>query len=368
MNEELKFMQRAFELAENARGRCSPNPFVGAVIVKNARIIGEGWTQAYGSDHAEVQALKNCTEDCHGADMFVTLEPCSHYGKTPPCAEAVIDAGIARVFIGIEDPNPLVSGKGIRLLKEAGIEVKSGLLAKEISRQLECYLTYITKRRPFVLLKTAVSLDGRIAAEDGSSRWISCEESVKEVHKLREEADAILTGSGTVLQDDPLLNVRLENPIKQPLRVILDAHYQVPETSQIVQTAKQYPTLIFTDAAYSNPAKEQALLIAGIEICKLPAYNGLFDLKSVLDELYKRQVQFVLLETGSRLNTSFLKAGLIDKIVMFIAPKLLGGKHLAWNEIGIDNIANALPLKDLECKQSGIDLRVTAYPIWQSTE
>jgi diaminohydroxyphosphoribosylaminopyrimidine deaminase / 5-amino-6-(5-phosphoribosylamino)uracil reductase len=361
MDKHLSYMQRAVDLAEKARGKCSPNPFVGAVIVKNGRVIGEGWTQSYGSDHAEVQAIKNCSEPCNDADIYVTLEPCSHYGKTPPCAKAIIENGIKSVYIGIPDPNTLVSGQGIAMLSEAGIQVNTGFLADIITKQLEHYLTWITKQRPFVILKTAVSLDGRIAAEDGSSKWITCEESRKRVHELRQEADAVLTGIGTVLKDDPLLNVRLKNPHKQPLRIILDTNLSIPLQSKIALTAAEYKTLVFTGKDTSNPAKEEKLNELGVEICRIDSDGCKLDLQQLLAELYNRKIQLVMVEAGTKLNSSFLKAGLVDKLYMFIAPKLLGGSHLAWQDIGIGNIEQSLNLKGVEYTSVGTDILLTAY-------
>ncbi len=362
MDKHLAYMRRAFELAENARGRCSPNPFVGAVIVKDGRIIGEGWTQAYGSDHAEVQALKNCPAGCAGAAMYVTLEPCSHFGKNPPCANAIIESGIGEVYIGIQDPNPLVCGQGIRLLREAGILVQSGLLADQITRQLEYHITYVTQNRPFVILKSAVSLDARVSASDGSSRWISCEESRQRTHELRREADAVITGSGTVLKDDPLLNVRLPDPYKQPLRVVLDSRGRIPLTSQIARTAKDYKTLVFTSPGWNDAKQEAALAALGIEFCRIPAPTGQLDLSQALAELHRRRISVVLLEAGPTLNTAFLRARLVDKLIVFIAPKLLGGNQLAWQDLGIANIGQALNLKDMEICPSGCDLQLSGYP------
>ena len=391
-NNTLVYMQRAIELAEQARGKCSPNPFVGAVIVKDGRIIGSGFTQKYGSDHAEVQAIKNSTESCTGADIYVTLEPCSHYGKTPPCAKTIIESGISKVYYGISDPNPLVAGKGRQMLLDAGIEVEHGFCADVITQQLEYYLTYITKQRPFVFLKSGVTLDGRIAAKDGTSRWISCEESRTMTHELRMEADALITGIGTVKKDNPLLNVRLPKPYKQPVRIILDSKLSIPLISQIVATATEQETLIFMSAGHSNPAKEKALAELGLEIIKIPSAveqdadpaqtrtptveqdavpaqtkspakhsPAYLDLNLVLTELYNRKISVVMVEAGSRVNTSFLKAGLVDKLYMFIAPKLLGGDHFAWHDIGIENIEQALNLRDMQTKQVGADTLFTGY-------
>jgi diaminohydroxyphosphoribosylaminopyrimidine deaminase/5-amino-6-(5-phosphoribosylamino)uracil reductase len=362
MDKQTRYMQRAIALAEQARGKCSPNPFVGALIVKNDSIIGEGFTQAYGCDHAEVQAIKNSSQDCYGAEIYVTLEPCSHYGKTPPCAKAIIESGIKAVYIGITDPNTLVNGKGIQMLKDAGIKVESGFCADIITQQLEYYLTYITKRRPFVILKTATTLDGRIAAEDGSSRWISCEEARAKTHELRQEADVVLTGIGTILKDNPLLNVRLPHPYKQPLRVILDSHLSMPVTSNIALTATEYPTLILTLTSTTNPEKEKALQELGIEICHLESDTNQLDLTKVLSELHHRKKSLIMVEAGNRINTSFLQAGLVDKLYVFIAPKLLGGNNFAWNSLGISNITQAMLLNNMKYEQIGTDILVTAYP------
>lgn len=362
MDKTTRYMQRAFELAELARGRCSPNPFVGAVIVKNDTIIGEGFTQPYGSDHAEVQAIKHCTESCRDAEMYITLEPCSHYGKTPPCAKAIIESGIKSVYIGITDPNPLVKGKGIQMLKDAGITVETGFLEDVITRQLEYYLTYITRQKPFVILKSAISLDGRIAAQDGSSRWISGTESRQKTHELRQEVDAIITGIGTVLKDNPLLNVRLDNPYKQPIRVVLDAKLSIEPSSNIAQSAHQQKTLVFSSSKYTSSEKVKPLEQSGIEVVILNENEPFLNLSQVLTELYNRKISVVMVEAGTQINTSFILSRLVDKFVIFIAPKLLGGTQLAWQDIDIDNIKDALNLTNMEIMPSGTDLMLTAYP------
>lgn len=361
MDKVLSYMQRAMELAELARGKCSPNPFVGAVVVKDGRIVGEGFTQEYGFDHAEVQAIRHAGKLCKGAEIYVTLEPCAHYGKTPPCAKAIIDSGINRVFYGIDDPYPLVSGKGRQMLLDAGIEVQSGFYAEEIAQQLEYYLTNITKQRPFVFLKTAFTLDGRIAASDGSSRWISCEAARMKTHELRQEADAVLTGIGTVKKDNPQLNVRLDNPYKQPLRVILDARLSIPLIAKIVQTASVNKTLIFTSLTTKNIRKEKALTELGLEICKIKSKHGLLDINMVMQELHKRRISVVMIEAGTLVNSSFLKAGLVDKLYAFLSPKLLGGQNTAWNDIGIESIDKAINLHKMKMVQIDQDFLIEAY-------
>ncbi len=362
MDKTTLYMRRAIELAEQARGKCSPNPFVGAVIVKDGKIVGEGFTQKYGFDHAEVQAIKQAGKQCRNAEIYVTLEPCAHYGKTPPCAKAIIESGIKKVYYGIDDPNPLVAGKGRQMLTESGIIVEYGFCAEEITHQLEYYLTYITKQRPFVFLKTAITLDGRIAAMDGTSRWISCEASRNRTHELRQEADAVLTGIGTVLKDNPLLNVRLDNPYKQPVRVILDAKLSIPLIAKIVQTASEHKTLIFTSSTTKNIRKEKALTELGLEICRLKSCKGYLDLNLVMQELYNRKIGVVMIEAGARVNSSFLKAGLVDKIYAFLAPKLLGGAYTALHDIGIESIDKAIDLQNMQIEQIDKDILITAYP------
>ena len=236
----LKYLKQAIELAENARGKCSPNPFVGCVIVKDEKILGEGFTQPWGKDHAEVQALKQAGIKAKGSDMYVTLEPCSHYGKTPPCAKAIIKAGVKRVFIGIKDPNPQVSGKGIAMLEEAGVEVKHNLMTSEIRHQLEYFLTYIQNDRPFVFIKSAVSLDGKIADDFGNSKWITNAKSRARVHQLRAEADAVITGVATVNKDDAMLNVRLAGyEDRNPLRIVLDHDLEINLETKLVKSSPE---------------------------------------------------------------------------------------------------------------------------------
>lgn len=355
-------MSMAMEMAENARGKCSPNPFVGAILVKADKVIGQGWTREYGGDHAEVQAIKNAAESTVGAELYVTLEPCAHYGKTPPCANAIIAAGITKVYAGITDPNPLVNGKGFEMLRAAGIEVQTGILEPQITRQLEYFLTLINRKRPFIILKTAQTLDGRIAAADGSSRWITCEASRKFVHTLRQEVDVVLTGIGTVLKDDPLLNVRLGNTVKQPVRAILDTQLRMPVNSQIVQTAKTQKTLIYTSLTAANTDRAAILTGRGIEIIPISCTPDGISLSEVLADLGARKFYAVLVEAGSRLTSTLLRAGLADKLVTFIAPLLLGGEHTTTQNLGIENIQAALKLTSLEVVSCGQDILITSYP------
>jgi len=357
-------MRKAIQAAEKARGKCSPNPFVGAVIVKQDKIIATGWTQSYGSDHAEVQAIKKAGKASVDADMYVTLEPCSHYGKTPPCALAIIAAGIKRVFMGCTDPNPLVAGKGIKLLQDAGIEVQQGFLEAEITRQLEYHICYTTLHRPFVTLKTALSLDGKYAAEDGSSRWISSDAARLYTHKLRSQNDVILTGIQTILIDNPLLNVRLKGKQKQPLRVVLDTKLLLPLDSAFATSMPDCPSLIFCDALLANSPQAIRLNEMGASIKGLGLTNGHFDLLILLQHLVSLGYYSVLIESGSGLAESFLKAKLIDKCLFFYGAKIVGGSKSPLSKLGRTNIKDAIELQDLQLKRFGGNFLLTGYPIY----
>ena len=353
-----RYMQMAVTTAEKARGKCSPNPFVGAVIVKDGTLISTGWTQAYGSDHAEVQAIKKAGAECRGAEIYVTLEPCSHYGKTPPCAKAIIEAGISAVYIGLIDPNPLVAGKGIKMLEEAGIIVEHGHYSEEITKQLEYYLCRILKGRPFVSWKTALSLDGKYAASDGSSKWISSPKSRALVQRLRSEMDVILTGISTVEQDDPLLNVREIKSSHQPTRVVLDARLQISLETKLVQTAKTYPTIILCDHLQASSLQADKLRKLGLEVLGVTCQAQFCDLPEVLKTLHDKGFYSVMLECGSELSSAFFKAGLVDKVQAFVAPLLLGGSKSMLEDIGVKNITEAIRLKDSKIKRLGEDIWV----------
>jgi len=357
-------MKRAQRVAEKAHGVCSPNPFVGAVIVKKGVVISEGWTQEYGSDHAEIQALKKAGAKARGADLYVTLEPCSHYGKTPPCTKAIIAAGIKRVFLGITDPNPLVNGKGILQLQEAGIDVVQGIMETAITKQLECYLCRVQKQRPFVTWKVALSLDGKYSAEDGSSRWISGEKSRAYVHRLRSQTDVVLTGIGTVLGDDPMLNARLRNKCKQPLRAVLDTKLKLPETSQIALTARTYPTAVFCAKGCEKTQKAVKLREMGITIHPVKAVGDNLDLREVLNILHQQGCYSILLECGSKLASSFFAEELVDKCHFFYGAKILGGSKSVLSELAISTISSAIHLRDVSYKRFDEDLLISGYPVF----
>lgn len=320
--QDIEYMQRAIELARRGFGRVNPNPAVGAVIVRDGRIIGEGWHRKFGELHAERNAFAACTEDPAGATIYVTLEPCCHYGKTPPCTEAVIENGIARVVIGSPDPNPLVAGKGVALLEEAGIEVEQGVLREECDELNRAFFHHVRTGLPFVVLKYAMTADGKIATRTGASKWITGEVARKRVHEDRNRYAAIMVGVGTVLADDPQLTCRIDDGVN-PLRVICDSHLRTPLDSQIVTTANEVPTLIAT--CVSDPLRLKEYRERGCEV--LVCGEGTVDLPALMANLGERGIDSVIVEGGATLNASVLKAGLVNFLQVYIAPKIFGSQQ-----------------------------------------
>ena len=319
---EMKYMERAIELAKLGRGWTSPNPLVGAVIVKDGRVIGEGYHRKYGELHAERNAFASLKEPAEGAEIYVTLEPCCHYGKTPPCTEAIIESKISRVIIGSRDPNPLVSGKGAAILREHGIEVIEDFMRTECDSLNPVFFHYITTRTPYVTVKFSETIDGKIAAYTGLSKWITNEASRKYVHELRGEYAAVLAGIGTVLADDPMLNCRAENA-HQPLRVIVDSNLRIPLDSKLCKTAHDYKTLIACVKAESE--KKAALTALGAEVAELPAKNGRVSLRALMELLAQRGIASVLIEGGGEVNEAAFRDEIVTHVCAFIAPKILGG-------------------------------------------
>ena len=313
-------MRRAIGLAKRGTGFVNPNPLVGAVIVKNGRVIGEGWHERYGEPHAERNALSNCREDPAGADIYVTLEPCCHHGKQPPCTEALISAGIRNVYVGSFDPNPLVAGKGLEMLRAHGINVYENILRNECDALNEIFFCYITKSRPYIILKAAMSIDGRTAAYTGDSKWISNELSRENVHKTRKRVSAIMVGINTVLADDPMLDCRTDDP-SDPVRVICDSRLRIPLNSKIINTAHEIPTIIA--AASDDEEKIAELRSAGADVIITDGER--VDLKALMKELAKRKLDSVLVEGGATLHAAMLDAGLCDLLQIYIAPKVIGG-------------------------------------------
>ena len=351
-----KYMRRAIELAKGGIGFVNPNPLVGAVIVKNGKIIGEGFHERYGQLHAERNALKNCAESCEGADMFVTLEPCCHYGKNPPCTEAVIESGIKRVFVGSFDPNPLVAGKGIEILRNHGIEVVDNFLREECDALNDIFFHYITTKTPYVIMKTAVTADGKIAAATGDSKWITNEESRAHTHETRKRVSAILVGVNTVIADDPMLNCRAENP-SNPVRIICDSNLRIPLTSKIVQTAKDIPTYIACIGC--DTEKITALENMGAHIIKTQSKDGHTDLAELMKKLGEMQIDSLLIEGGGEIHASALKSGIVNKLQLYIAPKIIGGDGKnAVAPLGITLMRDAVQLKNPQISRFGDDILI----------
>ena len=355
------FLKKAYDLAETSRGKTSPNPFVGCVIVKDGKIVGEGSTQPYGCDHAEIQAIKMAGKNCRNAEMYVTLEPCAHFGKTPPCVDAIKKNGISAVYAGILDPNPLVNGKGFHKLKKAGIHVEYGYWKEKITKQLEYYLTSVKKHRPFIIIKNAVSLDGNIATSASKSKWITSQASRKRVHALRDEVDAVITGINTVLCDDPMLNVRLENKNKDPLRIILDSSLRIPFKSQIVQTAKEIKTMVITSIDTITAPKEEKLKQKGVEILKIDNTKTGLDLLQLIQYLHKKKISSIMIEAGAELSSSFIKSGMVDKYFYFIAPKIIGGNKSVFSEYKINEVEDSIKLKIDSIERYDKDLLIIGY-------
>ena len=340
---DREYMSRAIELAELGRGWVNPNPAVGAVIVKEGRVIGEGWHERYKGLHAERNAFASLTESAEGADLYVTLEPCCHYGKTPPCTEAIIAHKIRRVVIGSDDPNPKVAGKGVIQLREAGILVETGVMKAECDRLNPVFFHYITTNMPYVVMKYAMTADGKIATKTGASKWITGEKARARVQEMRHCYMGSIAGIGTVLADDPMLNVRLGGK-KSPIRIICDSRLRIPLDSKICRSAGQYRTMIACgkiedgdlgiekkkeqDADCKEMVRKAEKLCAmGIEVVSLPDVQGRVDLLQLMNYLGSQKIDSVFLEGGGELNDSFLRAGLVQELKVFIAPKIFGGKE-----------------------------------------
>jgi len=322
-SDKEKYMQMAIDLANQGKGFVNPNPLVGAVIVKDGRIIGIGYHERFGEGHAEVNAFKNATEDVEGADMYVTLEPCSHYGKTPPCALKIIDKKIKRVFVSQLDPNPLVNSKGMKLLKDAGIEVETGILEKETKTQNEIFLKYIQTKKPFVAIKYAMTLDGKLATTTRDSKWITNEKSRAFVHEIRNQYMAIMTGVNTIIADDPKLNTRRNKPSRNPIRIILDPDLIIPLNSYVVQSAKEQPTWIVTSKNHQNDKFKQ-LETLGVKLMTRSA-NPDIDLNELMTYLGDQKIDSILIEGGSYLHAKAIESKIADKAFVFISPKIIGG-------------------------------------------
>lgn len=351
------YMRLALQLAERGCGWTAPNPMVGAVIVKDGRIIGQGWHEKYGQLHAERNALAACVESPKGATMYVTLEPCCHYGKQPPCADAILEAGISRVVVGSSDPNPLVGGKGLRKLREHGVCVAEGVLKEECDRLNEVFFHYIRTGRPFVVMKYAMTLDGKIAAYTGASRWITGAAAREHVHRQRHRYTAVMVGVGTVLADNPLLTCRISGG-RSPVRIICDSRLRTPLTAQVVTTAGETPTILATCCA--DREKCLAYESAGCRILPVAERDGHVDLQKLMEKLGQEKIDSILLEGGGTLNWAALESRIVQRVQAYIAPKLLGGQtaKTSVEGRGVSSPADAVPLKNSTILPLGEDFLV----------
>jgi diaminohydroxyphosphoribosylaminopyrimidine deaminase/5-amino-6-(5-phosphoribosylamino)uracil reductase len=360
----MDYMERAISLAKLALGQVSPNPAVGAVIVKDGEVVGQGYTQPPGSAHAEIVALKEAGARASSAVMYVTMEPCCHYGRTPPCTQAITTAGIKEVHAAMIDPNPLVSGKGFKELEKAGIKVFLGEHADEAGEIIESYVKFITTGRPFITIKFAMSLDGKIATKSGDSKWISSDESRRYVHFLRYTSDAIMVGVNTILVDDPQLTSRCSYrggmAKKQPLRVIVDATGRTPVTAKVF---KEPGRVLLAMGGKVSLSQKRAYAKLGADIFELPSKRGLVDLEALLIALGQKQITSVLVEGGATLLGSLCDQNLIDKITAFVAPIIIGGEkaRTAVGGKGIDKVVNSLKLERVKIKRFDGDLMITGY-------
>src|SRR3989337_1597383 len=334
MNDKEYYMGIAIVLARKGIGWTSPNPAVGAVIVKGGKIIGKGYHKRIGLCHAEINALKEAGARTNGGEMYVTLEPCNHFGKTPPCTDAIIKAGIKKVFVGMKDPNPLVSGKGIKRLLNACMKVETGMLEEECRDINEPYIKYMKTRTPFVTLKLASTLDGKIASAAGDAKWITGDTARKHAHRMRAQADAVMVGISTVLKDNPELTTRLAMG-RDPLRVVIDSRLRIPLTAKVLNLERGGIIIATTEKAY----------------------------ESKINALGKREITSLMIEGGSSLAASALKEGIVDKIAIFYAPKILGREGLPMiGQLGIKILSEAVKLKDLKCRKIGEDILIEGYP------
>ncbi|MEY3758825.1 MAG: riboflavin biosynthesis protein RibD [Pseudomonadota bacterium] len=355
VRQDAFYMARAIQLAKKGRYTTDPNPRVGCVLVRNDQIISEGWHVKAGLGHAEVEALKHVT-DANGATAYVTLEPCSHHGKTPPCCDALIKAGVSRVVVAMQDPNPLVSGRGLEKLKVAGIEVICGVLQEDARTLNRGFIKRMTENRPFVRSKLAMSLDGRTAMASGESQWITSAEARADVHLLRAESSAILTGINTVLADDPALNARVDWDVVQPVRIVLDSALTMPVTARMAKLAGR--SLILTCS--QDEQKRQALQTVGFEVYRLASNNGRLDLSAVMDFLAQQQINEVLVEAGSVLNGALLTENLLDELVVYMAPCILGDQGRGLFTVpGLQAMTDKKSLTLRDVRQVGPDLKLT---------
>ncbi len=357
-------MKMALRLALKGKGRTSPNPLVGAVLVKGNKIVGKGFHEKAGLPHAEVEAIRSAPNKTKGSKLYINLEPCHHFGRTPPCSDAIINSGIKEVIIGMRDPNPLVAGKGIKKFKKAGIKLTEGIMEKECRKINEPFIKHITTNLPYVTVKVAGSLDGKISTTTGESRWITGDQARRHVHKMRNEVDAVMVGINTVLKDDPLLTTRLERKkdLKQPVKIILDSGLKIPLKAKLIRSRDGSRTIIATTAK-APQRKVKELESFGIEILKTKQKQSKVDMKDLMIQLGKMGINSVLIEGGAEVNASALQSGIVDRVIFFIAPIIIGGAR-ATSAImgnGIRFLKDAIPIKEASVKKIGQDFMIEGY-------
>jgi diaminohydroxyphosphoribosylaminopyrimidine deaminase/5-amino-6-(5-phosphoribosylamino)uracil reductase len=358
--EDERWMKRALHLAEKGRGRTSPNPMVGAVLVKKGKMVGEGYHARAGEPHAEMVALQKAGREAHGATLYINLEPCIHYGKTPPCAPAVIESGVKSVVAGMEDPNPLVRGKGIEALKRAGLDVRLGILEEECRRLNEAFCKYIIKKEPFVILKVAATLDGKISTRNGESQWISGKASRHLVHRLRDQVDGVVVGIGTILKDDPLLTARIRGG-RNPYRIVFDTRLRIPENAKVINIHPARTIIATTELGPWEKVEE--LERKGVQVLVFGTKDGRVDAKSCLSRLGELGMMCLLVEGGGKISGAFLDDRLIDKILIFLSPKLIGDPLAPgiFGGQGVTHLKEAVSIKNLKIRKLGEDLLLEGY-------
>lgn len=366
---DREYMLRAIQLAKKGEGWTNPNPMVGAVIVKDGRIIGEGYHARCGELHAERNAIASLTESAEGATLYVTLEPCCHYGKTPPCTEAILEQKIKKVVIGSRDPNPKVAGKGAKILRDAGVTVVEDFMKDKCDELNPIFFHYITTKTPYVVMKYAMTLDGKIATKTGASKWITQEAARREVQYMRHRYMGIMVGIGTVLADDPMLNVRVEG-LKSPVRIICDSKLRIPLDSQIVKSAREYRTIVAYADLENVEKKKEILQTMGVETVFCSDMKKHVNLKHLMEYLGKENIDSILLEGGGTLNDRALQAGVVQEVQAFIAPKIFGGtgSRTPVDGIGIELPSQAAVLKFKDICQIGEDLKITCHVLRKEQE
>jgi len=354
------YMRRAMELALKAKGKTSPNPMVGAIVVKNAKIIGEGFHQQAGLAHAEIVALDEAGKKAKGATLYVTLEPCAHFGRTPPCVDRIIKSGIKEVIVGMVDPNPINNGKGINVLRQNRIKVETGFLAEELRKINESFIKYISKRMPFVTVKVAQSLDGKIATRTGDSKWITSDKSRAYAHKIRTQFDAVMVGVNTVLKDNPRLDAWFSR--RHPVKIIVDSQLSIPQNANLF-SGKSQVIIVTLPVRPGQETENRKLLAAKAKILEVREKDGQINLKDMMKKLAQLEITNILVEGGGMLIGSLFDDGLVDKILFFISPKIIGGKESTSSVMGkgVERVEKALRLKETKLRRFGEDVLVVAY-------